>query len=229
VKRIISFLLIGLIAIAHFASAPLVLARPVVIDVAVLRALNQPLRDQPLDVIVTLRDQLDVSQLDRSTVPDQLQRHAVSAQSDLLALLRAQPPNQVLSVTSLWIDNAIALSASRQVILDLAQRTDVARIQLDATVQLPERAAPAPLAANLASINASAAWQRGVTGQGVVVAILDSGVDLANADLKAKWRGGSNSWFDPYGEHDTPADLSGCVVFTDRRCAWRAVDRREDF
>ena len=208
-KRIISFLLIGLIAIAHLASAPLALARPVVIDVAVLRALNQPLRDQPLDVIVTLRDQLDVSQLDRSTVPDQLQRHAVSAQSDLLALLRAQPPNQVLSVTSLWIDNAIALSASRQVILDLAQRTDVARIQLDATVQLPERAAPAPLAANLASINASAAWQRGVTGQGVVVAILDSGVDLANADLKAKWRGGSNSWFDPYGEHATPADLSG--------------------
>jgi len=75
---------------------------------------------------------------------------------------------------------------------------------------MPNRAAdPIGVAPNLISIGAPSAWQRGITGQGVVVAILDSGVDLTNADLKAKWRGGSNSWFDPYGEHATPVDLSG--------------------
>jgi subtilisin family serine protease len=110
----------------------------------------------------------------------------------------------------LWIDNALVVSVSPAIILDLAQRSDVARIQLDESVPMPIAQADSNRApTNLAAIGAPAVWQRGITGQGVVVAVLDSGVDLLNADLAAKWRGGANSWFDPYGEHDTPVDLSG--------------------
>ncbi|MBD3782199.1 MAG: S8 family serine peptidase [Micrococcales bacterium] len=48
------------------------------------------------------------------------------------------------------------------------------------------------------------------TGTGVVVASLDSGVGLANPDLAASYRGGTNSWFDPYGQHAAgPVDLTG--------------------
>ena len=209
-KNIFSCLLIGLIAVAHLGSAPLALARPVVIEAALLNVLDQSALDQPLAVIVTLRDQADVAQLDRSAVPLDLQRHAARTQADLLTMLHAQPTEQVRSITSLWIDNAIALSASRQIIFDLAQRSDVARIQLDETFLMPDRAAAqTAIAPNLISIGAPAVWQRGITGQGVVVAVLDSGVDVTNADLNARWRGGSNSWFDPYGEHASPADLSG--------------------
>ena len=72
---------------------------------------------------------------------------------------------------------------------------------------------PGPGAAvepNLELIGAPQAWARGVTGQGVVIAVLDTGVDLSQPDLAARWRGGSNSWFDPYGQHpDQPVDLSG--------------------
>ena len=42
-----------------------------------------------------------------------------------------------------------------------------------------------------------------------MVATLDSGVDLQHADLGSRWRGGANSWFDPYGEHSAPHDASG--------------------
>jgi subtilisin family serine protease len=67
-----------------------------------------------------------------------------------------------------------------------------------------------PVEPNLTLIGAPEAWARGVTGKGVVVALLDSGVDLTHPDLAARWRGGPNSWFDPYGEHpDAPIDLSG--------------------
>ena len=67
-----------------------------------------------------------------------------------------------------------------------------------------------PVTPNLALIGVPAVWARGYQGQGVVVAILDSGVDLHHPELAQRWRGGSNSWFDPYGEHpDQPIDLDG--------------------
>ena len=70
--------------------------------------------------------------------------------------------------------------------------------------------ASAPLAPNLKIIGVEEAWAHGITGQGIVVALLDSGVDMAHPELAARWRGGSNSWFDPYGEHpEGPVDFNG--------------------
>jgi subtilisin family serine protease len=43
----------------------------------------------------------------------------------------------------------------------------------------------------------------------VVVASLDTGVDLAHPDLKARWRGGGDSWFDPYEHTAEPFDTLG--------------------
>ncbi|MEJ2747480.1 MAG: S8 family serine peptidase, partial [Anaerolineae bacterium] len=68
---------------------------------------------------------------------------------------------------------------------------------------------------NLAAINASALWELGYYGQGVVIASMDTGVDVSHPDLAASWRGGSNSWFDPYGEHPTtPTDMDGHGTWT---------------
>lgn len=57
---------------------------------------------------------------------------------------------------------------------------------------------------SLAAINAAAAFTRGYTGQGVIVAVLDSGIDRSNPDLQGKVLGGysflTNS---PYVSSDT--------------------------
>ncbi|MFN8597521.1 MAG: S8 family serine peptidase [Anaerolineae bacterium] len=208
-KTLIVLLTITL-QLAHWLGAPLAQARPAAIDSALMIVLDQTPIDQPLDVIVTLRDRADLSHLDQSAVPAALYRHAAATQTDLLTMLYAQSADRVQHITPLWIDNAIALSANRSVILDLAHRADVGRIQLDDVHQmLAPVTHTSAVPSNLTAINVAPVWQRGIMGQGVVVAVLDSGVDLANADLKAKWRGGTNSWFDPYGEHDMPVDLTG--------------------
>jgi serine protease AprX len=62
---------------------------------------------------------------------------------------------------------------------------------------------------NIAAVHAPEVWALGHTGKGIVVASMDTGVDLTHPDLARKWRGGTNSWFDPHGEEATPYDALG--------------------
>lgn len=122
-----------------------------------------------------------------------------------------------VSARELWMVNALALEASPQLIARLAALPEVAEVRLDRILRLPVRPAAEAVSGvraaaenwNLEAIGAPALWSRGLTGAGVVVASVDSGVDLAHNDLAAGWRGGSNSWFDPNGQHATPFDADG--------------------
>lgn len=66
-----------------------------------------------------------------------------------------------------------------------------------------------PTSWNLAAVQATKLWSLGHAGQGVVVAVMDTGVDLAHPDLRGSWRGGANSWFDVHGEEALPHDALG--------------------
>ena len=100
----------------------------------------------------------------------------------------------------------------------MAAQPDVLSVSPDAIDVVPVSAAVPDLSnpqPNIALISAPALWSMGYTGQGVVVASLDSGVDLSHPELAVRWRGGSNSWFDPFGQHPTtPTDLSGHGTWT---------------
>jgi subtilisin family serine protease len=166
-------------------------------------------------VVVTLRDAPDLSGLpglDRgqrlSSLIHRLRAHADASQAPLRGRLKVlEARGEVSSQTSLWVANAISVTATATAVRELAARPDVASVTPDAITVVPTAA---PVEPNLAAVHAPDLWAAGQTGQGVVVATLDTGVDLTNPDLAARWRGGTNSWFDPYGQHPTtPADLDG--------------------
>jgi len=177
-----------------------------------------------LPVIVTFRDQADLTRVEGATRAERLewvigtlQQTAITTQRPFRAVLQEQRfAHGIDTVTFFWIFNGLSLTASAEAITEIASRPEVRSITLDETFPAPEpfRAQTlfslSPSEENIALINAPALWQLGFQGQGVVVANMDTGVSVSHPDLSAQWRGGTNSWFDPYGEHpSSPVDLNG--------------------
>lgn len=115
-------------------------------------------------------------------------------------------------INKLWSVNALALTIPSDLISRVQELEGVERVSIDYAFTLSESTSEVtsgiPLW-NLDDINATLLWESDLTGEGVVVGIMDSGVDINHPDLSDKWRGGDNSWFDPYGAHTTPVDFIG--------------------
>lgn len=111
-----------------------------------------------------------------------------------------------------WVFNGFAVTATADTIRELAARTDVEAIEQDRVFTLAATSANSITVTdnwNLARIGTQTLWDMGFTGQGVVVANMDTGVDISHSALASKWRGGNNSWFDPFNSSSVPYDLSG--------------------
>ena len=180
---------------------------------------------QPMtDVIVVLRSQVDPDTIRAGSRRERLaalvralQARADADQPALLDLLRRrQAEGLVGAITRLWIRNAVAVTAAPSVVAELAARPDVREVDPDRTILAPSAVSAtaeitgAPAEPNVEAVGAPALWNLGYTGQGTVVATMDTGVDASHPDLGAAWRGGTNSWFDPNGEHPAvPTDVNG--------------------
>jgi len=193
-------------------------ALPATLSPDIQRAMQTVQADEMLSVIVTLKKQADLSVISGSNraarqknVILALRATASGAQREVTTWLnRRRAEGAVSGFQPFWIFNGFAVTATPTIIAELAARPDVQSITLNAAIpEPPQRAATGTPEPNLTHINAPEMWNAGFTGQGIVVALMDSGVDASHPDLSAQWRGGANSWFDPYGQHATPADLSG--------------------
>lgn len=179
------------------------------------RVLNRLDAEDEVSVIVIVNDQLDVKTFKkkdgnrhRSGLIRALKEKADVSQQSLKVFLRAKKTRRI---SLLWVINGLAVTAPVKVVRELARQPGIKSIRLDVALAQPE---PQPAVAglpewNLETIKVPELWGLGFRGAGVVVATMDTGVDPNHRDLGGKWRGGTNSWFDPNGEHSTPFDSTG--------------------
>ena len=183
--------------------------------------------DDSIPIIIHMADRLDPERflldhpLDKSQRRTEMIRalkaHAGQSQSGVRSYLdqAGLGPTKIL-----WLINAVAVTLPSRQVERVADLPGVNRVILDREIHLAGALADGSAAAgggssilvaegNIDRVGAPDLWVLGFDGAGMVIATMDTGVDAAHQDLATRWRGGSNSWHDFYGEHATPYDKTG--------------------
>ncbi len=191
--------------------------------------LRQIAEDGQATFIVHLREQADLSAAAgiktltarRLTLYETLRNTAERSQRDLLAFLHKQEQaGHATDIISFWIFNGVAVTGDAQTLAAIAKRDDVLKIRANHVIHLPPEPAeenvdsqrPQTLLWNIERIRANQVWEElGITGQGVVVANMDTGVDWQHNALRGKYRGKDGdhnyNWFDFTGTYpQAPGD-----------------------
>jgi len=161
------------------------------------------------EVLVVLRIQADLSGAAALSTKEAKGRYVYGAlwavaeatQRDLRAALDAQGAQY----QSFYIVNALKVKADAALVQWLAARGDIARVVPNPWVKgvpdlpagMPDQA-PAAVEPNLARVGAPDVWALGYTGQGVVVAGNDTGIDWDHPALVTHYREQQPG----YGRHD---------------------------
>jgi serine protease AprX len=118
----------------------------------------------------------------RQTVVQQLKSAATPSQQELSKFFEQRKALEVgvSRIKYLWIVNAVALNASPSVIEELSKRPEVERVDLDQPRKVIE-----DISWGVSKVNADQVWTNpGSKGAGVIVAVIDTGVDLTHTDIK---------------------------------------------
>ena len=203
------------------------------LDPLLSQEMNRRSDDERIEVVVLMKAQYDRSQLSRRAdffptkaerrdfVVNELKAFSEASQHDLRNLLaEMEQQGMVSSVRSLWSANTLYFEATKPAILDLAERTDIETITLNTQHQwIAEGETPKPASdtrettPNITKVKADQVWELGYTGKGVVVAVVDSGVNYNHLDLADHlWDGGEefpHHGYDIVNDDNDPMDDKG--------------------
>lgn len=203
------------------------------LDPLLSQEMNRRSDDERIEVVVLMKAQYDRSQLSRRAdffptkaerrdfVVNELKAFSEAAQHDLKrTLAEMESHGMVSSVRSLWSANTLYFEATKTAILDLAERTDIEIITLNTQHQwIAEGETPKPASdtrettPNITKVKADQVWEQGYTGKGVVVAVVDSGVNYNHLDLADHlWDGGEefpHHGYDIVNDDNDPMDDKG--------------------
>lgn len=232
-KTLFTFLL-AFLCVAGFAAS--------VIDPLLQEEMGRRADGEKIDIIVIMNARYDRMEMNRRAgyfgnradrrefVVNELKEYAAASQYDLRQSLSEMERNELVTAPAvLWMANAMSFSATKDAILDLAKRPDIALIGYDIQRNwIPEDESPVEVDAmreitqNVLQVNADDVWALGYTGEGVVVAVIDTGVNYNHQDVADHlWDGGTefphhgydvkNNDNDPMDDHGHGSHCSGTV------------------
>ncbi len=183
-----------------------------------------------ISVNIVFKDQMDPGLLTsmvkslpkperRAMVAKILTDYSTERQAEVMAYLRVmEKQGQATELKSFWIHNGIHCRTTVAVISAIEQRSDVYYVDYDLKPLKLERGNHTPvlpdreIAWGVRKINAPAVWSLGYTGQGVVVGIVDTGVNHNHLDLHDHiWTDANypnHGWDFEFNDND-PMDESG--------------------
>ncbi len=201
-----------------------------IIDPVLHNVLNER-NDEMIRINIILKSQIDIEmlndrgsnindkQLRRSVLIEELKNFSEEKQKDVMSILTSeQRNNQVTDIKCHWLSNAITCTTTRDVIYLLANHPDIEIIGIDGVTQctadnLQLTIDDVQLTDNISMVNADKVWDLGYTGKGVLVAIIDSGVNYNHVDLADHlWDGGSqypNHGYNVIDDNNDPMDNFG--------------------
>lgn len=208
-------------------SLNLIYAQTNTIEPELQEALNQK-GDEMISINIILKSQADVHKLQqiaakandrkskREVVVNELKSFSKSTQSDLMSILDAEAKSgEVEDIRCHWLVNAISCSASSEVIYLIARHNDVEVIAYDEMKYLlwdEEVKAVEPargMTQNITHVKADDVWDLGYTGEGVMVAVIDTGVNFNHIDLADHlWDGGEEYPNHGYNTIENSHDVS---------------------
>ena len=183
-------------------------------------------------IVVLMNEQYDATTFAKQTrglnkaqkrefVINELQRISTEGQKSLLKdLHQGQKARLVDDIQSFWIFNGLCCSATKAMVHAIAERPDVAYVTEEGYIQVPEvedvEEMPEEKATNqwnVTKVNAPDVWNLGYTGKGVIVAVIDTGVNYNHTDIKDNmWDGGEefpNHGWDFINNDNDPMDDGG--------------------
>jgi hypothetical protein len=177
-------------------------------------------------VIAMMTQQADIYTLDQSLLSSRatlaernnqvitaLQEVATRTQAGINPTLQQlQSQGQIKNYKNVWLANMIIIEATEAAIRELAAKPEIAVIYSDLPIKNIQPVEMKPVQPDhlitsheigLERIHVTEAWAAGYTGNGRVVANMDTGVDGDHLALVDRWRGthggtAANSWYDPY-------------------------------
>ena len=159
----------------------------------------------------------------REAVTTELQQLSQRSQTEVMAYLRQGQRSAIVSdIKPLWIINAIACSMTRDMIEAIAERREVKCILTDMEIRIIDGDVNETVMVekdratnqwNVTKVNADDVWGMGYTGQGVTVAVIDTGVNYNHTDIANNmWDGGEdfpNHGWDFFYDDNDPIDDHG--------------------
>ncbi len=173
---------------------------------------NHP--DEYLPIIIILKEQYNSSELSaisssklskndkRMYVTEELRQFSFESQTNLRIVIdRLQQERAIVYPRFLWIANIIGLYANRDALKQLNNHPDIEIIEYDPFKYLLESIdvfsaqetyeQNREISYGVQKVNAPDVWELGFRGQGIVIAVIDSGVNYNHLDLQ------NRNWIHP--------------------------------